>query len=161
MLALFAREGVDLATRWVAPEQGSKVEDAFRLFLDYDGANGRIEGDSVRATSPDIDRVGAFAFHDAGSGRLFVIRTNKSLEAQTVTLALAQAATGNWTLYGLDGAAPFGPRGSGVIAGDSLVLPAMPARSARLLVLPAGDDVLFANGFEAAVPPPAIAARSH
>ncbi len=161
VLALFAREGVDLATRWVAPEQGSKVEDAFRLFLDYDGANGRIEGDSVRATSPDIDRVGAFAIHDPGSGRLFVILTNKSLQAQTVTLALAQAATGNWTLYGLDGAAPFGPRGSGVIDGDSLVLPAMPARSARLLVLPAGDDVLFANGFETTVPPPAIVPRSH
>ena len=37
-LAIFGREGVDLATRWVAPAPGSRVEDAFRLYLDYDGA---------------------------------------------------------------------------------------------------------------------------
>src|SRR5690606_37427637 len=68
VLALFAREGVDLATRWVSPAEGSKVEDAFRLFLDHDGDNGRIEGDSVRAQSPDIDRVCAFAIHNAAAG---------------------------------------------------------------------------------------------
>lgn len=148
VLALFAREGVDLATRWVAPATGSKVEDAFRMYLDYDGADARVGGDSVRAVSPDIDRVGAYAIHDPAAGHLFVILTNKSLEAQTVTLNLAQPVTGAWTLYGLDDSAPYGPRGGGTVDGTTLVLPVLPPRSARLLVLPPGDDVLFANGFE-------------
>lgn len=147
-LAIFAREGVDLATRWVAPDDGSKLEEAFRLFLDYDGADGRVAGDSVRAVSPEVDRVGAYAVHDAAGGRLFVVLTNKSLEAQTATLSFDVAIQGSWTLYGLDGTGAYGPRGSGVAAGASLVLPAMPPRSARLLVLPLGD-ALFADGFEA------------
>jgi len=33
-LAIFRREVVDLATRWTAPPPGSRVERAFRLFLD-------------------------------------------------------------------------------------------------------------------------------
>jgi len=39
-LAIFAREGVDLATRWVVPADGTRIEDAFSLYLDYDGAGG-------------------------------------------------------------------------------------------------------------------------
>jgi hypothetical protein len=42
-LAIFAREGVDLATRWVVPADGSRIEDAFSLYLNYDGAGGRVE----------------------------------------------------------------------------------------------------------------------
>ncbi len=150
LLALFAREGVDLATRWVSPAVGSKVEDAFRLYLDYDGNGARVSGDSVRATSPDIDRVGVHAVHDGAGQRLFVILTNKSLEAQTVTVTLAAASSGAWQLYGVDGSGAFGPRGSGTISGSSLQLPAMPARSARLLVLPQApvSDLIFANGFQ-------------
>jgi hypothetical protein len=51
VLAVLGREGVDLATRWVVPASGSKTEEAFRLFLDYDGAGGRALGDRVRASS--------------------------------------------------------------------------------------------------------------
>ncbi|HET9766319.1 MAG TPA: glycoside hydrolase family 44 protein, partial [Thermoanaerobaculia bacterium] len=35
-LAIYGREGVDLATRWTAPASGTPTEDAFRFFLDYD-----------------------------------------------------------------------------------------------------------------------------
>lgn len=149
LLALFAREGVDLATRWVSPAAGSKVEDAFRLYLDYDGNGARVGGDSVRATSPDVDRVGAHAIHDGTGQRLFVILTNKSLEAQTVTVSLDATASGTWQLYGVDGSGTFGPRGNGTVNGNSLTLPPMPPRSARLLVLPGGsNDLIFANGFQ-------------
>ena len=57
-LAIFGREGVDVATRWVAPEPGTRVVDSFRLFLDYDGAGSRAVGDSVRAASGDVEDVG-------------------------------------------------------------------------------------------------------
>ncbi|MGA7992975.1 MAG: glycoside hydrolase family 44 protein, partial [Thermoanaerobaculia bacterium] len=54
-LAIFAREGVDLATRWVAPAENSRTEDAFLLYRNYDGAGAGVAGDSVRATSGDVD----------------------------------------------------------------------------------------------------------
>ena len=60
-LAIFAREGVDLATRWVAPAVNSKIEDAFLLYRNYDGAGAQVSGDSVRATSANVDAVGAYA----------------------------------------------------------------------------------------------------
>src|SRR5690606_38652116 len=58
-LWIFAREGVDVAARWVAPLENSLVERAFRLYLDFDGEGGRVSGDSVRALSADIDALGA------------------------------------------------------------------------------------------------------
>jgi Glycoside hydrolase family 44 len=42
VLAVFGREGVDLATRWVAPEDASKIKDAFLLCLNYDGAGAKV-----------------------------------------------------------------------------------------------------------------------
>src|SRR5262249_1267017 len=61
VLAIFGREGVDLATRWVAPAADTLVEDAFKLFLNYDGAGGRVAGTSVRAVSTNVDTVAAYA----------------------------------------------------------------------------------------------------
>jgi len=146
-LAIFAREGVDLATRWVSPEAGTKVEEAFRLFLNHDGTGARVAGTSVRAISPDIDRVGAYAIHDDANARVYAVLINKSLDAQTVTLTLDRPASGTWTMVGIDGSGAFGPRGSGAASGTTIVLPAMPARSARLVRIPLGDTI-FRNGFD-------------
>ena len=66
VLGIFAREGVDIATRWVAPAAGSLVEDAFRLWLDYDGAGARVAGASVRATSSAPDAVSGYAVEAPG-----------------------------------------------------------------------------------------------
>ena len=65
-LAIFAREGVDVAARWVAPQADSLVERAFRLYLDFDGLGSQVNGDSVRAISADVDSLGAYAFHAPG-----------------------------------------------------------------------------------------------
>jgi hypothetical protein len=62
LFGIFAREGVDMATRWVAPEPDTKAERAFTLFLNYDGAGAKVQGDSVRATSGNVDQIGAYAF---------------------------------------------------------------------------------------------------
>jgi hypothetical protein len=67
VLAVLGREGVELATRWVAPEDGSRVEDAFLLYLNYNGAGGAVTGDSVRATTTNVDQVGAYAVRNGGT----------------------------------------------------------------------------------------------
>ncbi len=60
-LAIFGREGVDAANRWVVPDTDSLVEDAFRLYLNYDGAGANVTGESVRAVSSNRDAVGTYA----------------------------------------------------------------------------------------------------
>ena len=87
-LAIFAREGVDFASRWVAPADSSRIEDAFRLYLDYDEAGGRVQGDSVRATSTNVDQVGAYAIV-APSSRLYLLLFNKDTAARTVSATIA------------------------------------------------------------------------
>jgi hypothetical protein len=81
VLALFGREGVDLATRWVAPEPGSLAEDAFALFLDYDGQGARVLGESVRALSADHDAVASYAMRGSGD-ELWLLLINKDTNAR-------------------------------------------------------------------------------
>jgi len=134
-LAIFGREGVDLATRWVAPADNSRVEDAYRLYLDYDGQGGKVSGDSVRAVSANVDAVGAYAVRGAGS-RLFVLLFNKDTadHEADVQLPAGMLAGGPATLYRFDPAHRLGPAGTASTAGDALTL-ILPARSATLAVL--------------------------
>lgn len=145
LFGIFAREGVDVATRWVAPVEGSRVERAFLLFLDYDGAGARVQGSSVAATSADRDRIGAYAFRSGA--RTMLLLTNKTVAPQDVALTFAQAPGSAWTLYGFDPTQPVHALASGAIAGTTLSLAALPAMSANLLVV-TGGDAIFADGFE-------------
>jgi hypothetical protein len=144
LFGIFAREGVDMATRWVAPEANTKAERAYTLFLDYDGAGSKVQGSSVRAQSANVDQVGAYAF--ASGGRTMVLLTNKTTTAQDVSLAFASAPGGSWKLYGFDGATAVHQVSSGSLAGTTLSLAALPAMSANLLVV-TGADLIFRDGF--------------
>lgn len=133
-LAIFGREGVDVAARWVAPAEGSRVEDAFKLYLDYDGAGSKVMGDSVRATSSEIDGVGSYAIRSA-DGRLFLLLFNKDTVVRHVDSALVSGGySGSATLYRFDGTRRLSLLGSATPAGGALSLD-LPARSATLAVL--------------------------
>ncbi|MFC4819314.1 glycoside hydrolase family 44 protein [Dokdonella ginsengisoli] len=147
LFGVFAREGVDLATRWIAPVAQSRVERAFTLFLDYDGAGSRVNGSSVRAASADADAIGAYAFVSAS--RSFVLLTNRGTSAQGAQVRFARPLAAAWTLYGFDAAQPVHALASGTLGGDSLVLDDLPPTSANLLVIESGDGI-FADAFEAA-----------
>ena len=145
-LAIFAREGVDLATRWTAPGPNSKAERGFQIFLNYDGAGAKVQGDSVAATSSDVDQVGAYAFHLAGL-RTMVLLTNKDALSHDVNLTFSAALNGAWKLYGFDSATAMHQVGSGSIAGNTLSLSGLTPMSASLLVAP-GVDEIFRDGFD-------------
>lgn len=133
VLGIFGREGVDMATRWEAPAPGTRVEDAFQMFLDYDGAGSKALGDSVAAASGSVNDVGAYAIRSP-SNRLHVYLVNKSTVARTVNVSVAGTLSGNVALYGFDGAGGLGSRGTVVPAGQTFVV-AMPARAAWLAVV--------------------------
>lgn len=146
LLAILAREGVDLATRWVVPESGSKTEEAFRLWLGYDGAGGKVQGESVRATTSDVDAVGAYAVRSPRE-ELFVLLFNKDDEPRQVDGTLAAAVVSPGALYRFDAATPLGSAGTlPVVAGTfSTTLPAHSATLARFALVSAG---LFRDDFE-------------
>jgi hypothetical protein len=145
LFGIFAREGVDMAARWVAPEANSKAERAFTLFLDYDGAGAKVQGSSVRATSASVDQIGAYAF--MSGGRTMVLLTNKTTSAQDASLTFASTPGTSWKLYGFDGSNPVHQIGSGAISTTSLTLNALPAMSANLLVV-TGADLIFSDDFD-------------
>jgi hypothetical protein len=146
LLGIFAREGVDLAARWIAPAAGSKVEDAFRLFLDYDGAGGRVRGDSVAAVSNAVDQVGAYAFRDYGRRHLLLL-TNKDTSSHSVAVTFAQGQAADCTLYGFDATNALHAITLSCGGGTALTVPALPPQSANLLVLPDSDGI-FRDGFD-------------
>lgn len=146
LLSLFAREGVDAAARWVAPLEGSLVERAFRLYLDYDGQRSRVEGVSVRAISADGDVLGAYAVHLPGQ-RVMLLLFNKATTATTATIALGATFVGNWSHFGFTAGTDLQQLGTGSINASSIALTNLAPRSAHLLVLP-DSDALFADGFD-------------
>lgn len=146
VLAILGREGVDLATRWVVPATGSKTEEAFRLFLDYDGAGASLFGDRVRATSDDAEHVGAFAIR-GHADELFVLLFNKATSAREVTVTIAAPTAGNFALYRFDAATALGPAGTAAPSGNVLTL-TLPARSATLARGRLATNLIFADRFE-------------
>jgi len=130
LLAILAREGVDLATRWVVPESGSKTEEAFRFWLGYDGAGAKVQGESVRATTSDVDAVGAYAVRSPRD-ELFVLLFNKDDEARQVNGTLAAAVAGAGALWRFDAGSPLAPAGSLPVAAGAFSI-TLPARSATL-----------------------------
>jgi hypothetical protein len=146
VLAVFGREGVSAAMRWVAPDTGTRMEDAFRLFLDYDGAGSHVTGTSRSCVSSDVDRVGAYAV-ESPTGSLLVLLFNKSTSAEDVHVTVEQPVTGTASTYRFTDALPLGSAGSvDMVSGTADLL--LPARSATVMVLAGATDRVFADGFE-------------
>lgn len=146
LLAILAREGVDLATRWVVPASGSKAEEAFRFWLGYDGAGARVQGESVRATTSDVDGVGAYAVRSPRD-ELFVLLFNKDDEPRDVEVAFAAPVVSPAALWRFSETMALGAAGSLPIASGALVA-TLPARSATLARMALVSDLLFRDDFE-------------
>ena len=146
VLAILGREGVGLATRWVVPASGTKTEEAFRLFLDYDGAGGNLFGDRVRAQSSDPANVGAFAIR-GHADELYLLLFNKETSAREATITLQGSVVGDFALYRFAAATALGPAGTVTPGGGTLVV-TLPARSATLAVGKLATNLIFQDRFE-------------
>jgi hypothetical protein len=145
-LAIFGREGLDLATRWVVPETGSKTEEAFRLFLDYDGAGAEAFGDRVRAVSAAPNDVGAYAIR-GHSDQLYVFLFNKATTGREARVTISGALSGGFQLYRFTPTTALGTAGSATPAAGMLTL-VLPPRSATLAVGRIASTLVFADRFE-------------
>jgi hypothetical protein len=137
ILAIFGRQGLDAGYRWVRPDSNQvMLLDAFRMFLSYDNAGGRVLGNSIQSTSSDFDTASGYGVVNGNT--LFIALFNKSTSSQTVAVDLQGASFSGaaGTLYGFTESARYGRVSSIAPSGSSSVSVSMPARSARLAVLP-------------------------
>ena len=92
LLGIFGRENLSLATRWIAPAEGSPTFLAMKLFRNFDDHGASFGETSVAASTPDPDLVAAFAALRASDHALTVMLLNKQL---------AQSAPVNLALHGI------------------------------------------------------------
>lgn len=129
-LGIFAREGLDLATRWSPPAAGQRQADAWRIFRNYDGNGGRFGTTWVRSQSADQSRLAVYGAQRA-DGALTVLVINKTADELESRLTLRganaapSAAVYRWTGSGIQ-------RAADAAMADAL---AFPARSLTLLVV--------------------------
>jgi hypothetical protein len=135
VLGILGREGMTMATRWIAPPDGSPTFLAMQMYRNYDGHGGSFGDVSIAASAPNPDTVAVFAAERTADHAVTVVVINKQLhEPAPVQVSLqGMAASGMVETHTLsDGkisAASVTPYGGGVI---SCVLP---PQSVTLLVV--------------------------
>eukprot|EP00727_Mastigamoeba_balamuthi_P007321 m51a1_g3209 putative endoglucanase (648) ;mRNA; r:26246-28433 len=135
VLGVMAREGVELATRFPAPAVGTKVESSFMLYRNYDGKNGCVSGDSVKAESSSVDTVGSYAFFDEKQSKLWVVLINKASQATSTTVNVANVQSiSSIATYTLSGSGSALAAGTVSPSGTSFTVP-MGSLSATIAVV--------------------------
>lgn len=151
ILGIFGREALDLATLWAPPSATQPGAYAFRMYLNYDGADSTFGDISVSASSANQDVVSVYAARRVSDGALTIMVINKTNTDQTSAV----------TIIGYDGAPAgevwrYSPANLNAIvrAPDTLVSGGVlsetfPANSISLLVLYPSSGVmtdLLTNG---------------
>jgi len=133
-LAVYAREGVDLATRWTVPTAGSVTAYAYRLLNNYDGHGGSLAGLSYVEVASSDALLGAHAFVSDDGSRQAVLLINRQYEGHMATTAKVDVATSSGKLFRL-GAGHMSPSDAELVPvnGGEVVID-LPPVSAALLV---------------------------
>jgi hypothetical protein len=137
-LGIFAREGLDLATRWGLPIDGSLIGDAFLIYRDYDGHHSSFGDTWVRSTSSDQSRLAVYGALRSSDGAYTVLVINKTASALTSPLSLSGTGAGGaaqvwrWTGAGIT-------RAPDESVGSSGLTSTFAPRSMTLLVVPGGS----------------------
>jgi hypothetical protein len=142
ILGIFGREGLYMASRWIAPAEGSPTYLAMKLFRNYDGHRSGFGETSVSASTPDVDRVSAFAALRDRDKALTVIAVNKQIkEPAPVNVTVANiAGNGSYEVYRvvdgrLDAVPPASYR-------DGNVLTVLPPQSVTMFIFhPDGGSI--------------------
>ena len=77
IFGIFGREGLDLATRWTAPDPSTPTYLAMKMYRNYDGAKSSFGDTSVSATVANPDQLSAFAAQRSSDEALTVTVINK------------------------------------------------------------------------------------
>jgi hypothetical protein len=147
VLGIFGREGLDLAARWTTPPSTSPTYKAIKLYRSYDGRKSAFGDISVRASTPDPDKVSAFAALRSGDGALTVMVVNKQMTGATpVTITLSNflslASAEAWQLTAANAIARLADAG----ITNALITLSVPPQSITLVVARPGPLALRGVG---------------
>lgn len=137
-LGIFGREGVFAATRW-GDMSGTNnyFPGAFAMYLNYDGAGGRVGDQSVPVTDTDTVDTSVYAMTDSViSNQIWVVAMNKTANALPVRITVGSGTSFNaYAVFQLTAAAVT-PQfiGKYSMSGGGFYY-AMPAYSVSTLVL--------------------------
>ena len=135
VLGIFARERVDLATRWGLDYDGDRIDDAFRIFRDYDGAGGAFGDTWIRSVSANQGRLAIYGARRSSDGDHTLIVINKTDGPLTSRLDLTGIApAGAARVYRWSGGAIARLADRTVPASGFTT--AYPARSATIYAIP-------------------------
>ena len=134
-LGIFAREGLNLATRWPLPNDGDLIADAFKIYRNYDGHHSEFGNTWVSSVSSDQSRLSVYGAQRSSDGAYTVLVINKTTRALAGHLTLkgmnppARAATWHWNgSHGIVSGPATQIRGGAIDA-------SYPARSMTLYVI--------------------------
>jgi hypothetical protein len=108
-LGIFARQGLDLATRWGLSNDGDLIGYAFRIYRDYDGHHSKFGNTWVRSTSSDQGDLAVYGARRSSDGAYTILVINKNAHPLAGHLTLsgfaAPAGASTWTWNGSGGIA--------------------------------------------------------
>jgi len=94
VLGIFGREGLDLATLWGPPGLDDPGTFAFRMYRNYDGLGSGFGETSVQAASGDQGQLAIYAAERDTDGALTLMIINKTDQALTSDVSLANFGPG-------------------------------------------------------------------
>lgn len=141
ILGIFGREGLDLATRWTAPDPSTPTFKAMQMYRNYDGAKSAFGNTSVTAAVPNPDNVSAFAAVRSSDGALTVMVVSKYLSGATpATLNISQFTAGTaahmWQLTASNAIQHM----ADVAVSGGAITASLPAQSITLFVIPPNNS---------------------
>jgi hypothetical protein len=77
-LGIFARQGLNLATRWPLSNDGNLIGWAFRMYRDYDGHHSKFGSTWIRSQSSDQGKLAVYAAQRAGDHAYTVLVINNT-----------------------------------------------------------------------------------
>jgi hypothetical protein len=140
VLGIFGREGVDLATLEAPPFEGQLVEDAFRLYRNYDGAGATFGSTSVSASSDDVTHVTAYAAIRGQTVTVVLINKDPALTEQA-DVVFPSVSGGAWRAFGFSNGMRLTPTGAGTAMAGATITRVLAPYTAELLELVADNPL--------------------
>ncbi len=89
LLGIFGREGLDAAFLWGPPTSDQPGAYAFRMYLNYDGADHAFGETGIQSVSSDQEKVAVYAAERAADNTLTMMVVNKSFADQVAQLTIS------------------------------------------------------------------------
>jgi Glycoside hydrolase family 44 len=103
-LGIFARQGLNLATRWSMPYDGNLIGEAFRIYRNYDGHHSKFGNTWISSASANQSQLAVYAARRSSDGAYTILVINKATSALAGHLTLSgftpRSSAARWTWNG-------------------------------------------------------------